>query len=76
MEKDKDGAQKFIKQKIGVDVEIISWRMGGPVVTIKVGNEEMKKEVMKNKNKLRGGKIFFENDLSFEERKTQTLIYK
>ena len=31
---------------------------------------------MRNKNKLRGGKIFFENDLSFEERKTQTRINK
>jgi len=31
---------------------------------------EMKREVMKNKNKLRGRKIFFENNLSFEERKT------
>ena len=41
---------------------------------IKVGNEEMKRE-MRNKNKLRG-KIFFENDLSFEERKTQIRINK
>jgi len=35
----------------------------------------MKREVMRNKNKLRG-KIFFENDLSFEERKTQNRINK
>ena len=36
---------------------------------VKVGNEEKKREVMRNKNKSRGGKIFFENDLSFEEKK-------
>jgi len=36
----------------------------------------MKRKVMRNKNKLSGGKIFFENDLSFEERKTQSWINK
>ena len=50
--------------------------MSKPVVIVKVDNEEMKKEVMRNKNKLRGGKIFFENDLSFEEKKMQTRINK
>ena len=38
---------------------------------IKVGNEEMKRKVM-SKNKLRGGRIYLKNDLSFEER-TQML---
>ncbi|KYN28174.1 hypothetical protein ALC57_02420, partial [Trachymyrmex cornetzi] len=65
---------EIYKEKIGVEVEVISWRMSGPVVIIKVGNEEMKREVMRNKNKLRGGKVFLKNDLSFEERRTQTLI--
>ncbi|KYM84360.1 hypothetical protein ALC53_05453 [Atta colombica] len=67
IEKGKEWAQKFIKEKI--DVEVISWRMSGPVVIIKVDNEKMKREMIKNKNKLRGGKIFFENDLNFDERK-------
>lgn len=30
-----------------------------------------KLEIMRNKNKLRGGKIYIENDLSWEERKVQ-----
>ena len=68
IEKGKEWTQKFIKEKI--DVEVISWRISGLVVIIKVDNEKMKREVMKNKNKLRRGKIFFENDLNFDERKT------
>ncbi|KYN09162.1 hypothetical protein ALC57_18744 [Trachymyrmex cornetzi] len=76
IEKGKERAKKFIKEKLVVDTEVISWRMSGPVAIISVGNEDMKREVMKNKNKLRGGKIFFENDLSFEERRTQVLINK
>jgi len=33
--------------------------MSGIVVTIKVGNKEIKREVIRNKNKLREEKIFF-----------------
>ena len=50
IEKGKEWAQKFIKEKI--DVEVINQRMSGLVVIIKVGNEEMKRKV-RNKNKLR-----------------------
>jgi len=42
IEKGKEWTQKFIKEKIGVDIEIISWRMSGPVF-IKVNNEEIKR---------------------------------
>lgn len=31
---------------------------------------------MRSKNKLRGEKIFIENDLTWEERKTQERIYR
>jgi len=33
--------------------------MSGIVVTIKIGNKEIKSEVIRNKNKLREEKIFF-----------------
>jgi len=42
IEKGKEWTQKFIKEKIGVDIEIISWRISGPVF-IKVNNEEIKR---------------------------------
>lgn len=74
LKKGNEWAKKFLKEKIGVEVEVTRWRMSGPVVIIKVGNEDMKREVMRNKNKLRGGKIFLENDLSFEERRIQTRL--
>lgn len=41
---------------------------------VKIENNEKKKEIMKNKYKLKGEKIFIENDLSQEERKTQEKI--
>lgn len=42
----------------------------------KIENEEMKKEIMWNKNKLRGLDIYIENDLSWEDRKVQENINK
>jgi len=36
---------------------------------IKIESEEEKKEIMKNKHKLKEGKVFIKNDLSWEERK-------
>lgn len=41
---------------------------------VKIENNEKRKEIMKNKYKLKGEKIFIENDLSQEERKTQEKI--
>lgn len=43
--------------------------MGGKVIIVKFGNERMKREVMENKNKLRGTDIFIENDLTRKDRK-------
>ncbi|KYN15976.1 hypothetical protein ALC57_11773 [Trachymyrmex cornetzi] len=65
-EKGRERAKEFIKEKIGVDTEVISWRMSGPVAIIKVGSEERKREIMINEYKLRGGKVFFENDLDIK----------
>lgn len=49
-------------------------RNSGPVIVAKFENEEKKKEVMRNKNKLKEDNIFIENDLSWEERKQQEKI--
>lgn len=41
---------------------------------VKLESEKVKKEVMRNKFKLKGEKIFIKNDLSWEERKIQDKI--
>jgi len=46
------------------------------VIVIRLKNEEEKKEVMKNKYKLKEESIYIENDLSWEERNIQVRIYK
>lgn len=43
-------------------------------LSVKFLSEKVKKEVMRNKFKLKGEKIFIKNDLSWEERKIQDKI--
>lgn len=66
--------QEFIKEKLEVESKIISSHRSGPVVVVRSEGEEKKKEIMKNKSKLKGHRIFIENDLSWEERKVQERI--
>lgn len=73
LEGDKKGCEKWIedliKTKLGVDMKTEGYRVSGTVI-VKLKNEDKKKE-MSNKNKLKGERIFIENDLSWEERKIQ-----
>lgn len=57
-------------------VNIEKCRVSGRIIIVVLGNEEEKKEVMSRKNRLKGDKIFIENDLTWEERKTQERINK
>lgn len=43
-------------------------------LSVTLESEKVKKEVMRNKFKLKGEKIFIKNDLSWEERKIQDKI--
>jgi len=43
---------------------------------VNLNSSEDKKEIMKGKSKLKGGNIFIDNDLTWEERKTQERINK
>lgn len=47
---------------------VVNW------LSVKLESEKVKKEVMRNKFKLKGEKIFIKNDLSWEERKIQDKI--
>jgi len=69
----REWAMDFFKENIRVECKV-SCRENGAVVVVKLETDETKKEVMRNKHKLKGERIFIENDLSWEERKTQGVI--
>lgn len=73
-ENGKEWVESFIKEKLRVQCKVTECRNSGPVIVAKIENEEKKKEVMRNKNKLKGDSIFIENDLSWEERRLQERI--
>jgi len=62
--------QKFLK----VNYDLGQVKMSGRVVIVKMDSEEKKREIMQKKNKLSGGNIFIENDLTWEEKKIQRKI--
>ncbi|XP_020289886.1 uncharacterized protein LOC109857707, partial [Pseudomyrmex gracilis] len=67
-------ARFFLKTKLGLD-SMVGWgRVSNQVIIVGLDSEEEKKEVMRNKNKLKGENIFIENDLTWEERKIQERI--
>jgi len=62
--KSKEWAAKSLKEKMKVDCDIVRCRENGAVVAVKLESEEGKREIMRNKHKLTGERIFIENDLS------------
>jgi len=76
-----EGEIKEIIGKLGIEVkveEIRKLREGheekGGVILVKIGDEFEKEEMMKNKEKLKGTKIWIQEDRSWEERKAQRNI--
>lgn len=65
-----------MKERLGISCKVMDNRISGPVIVVKVENEEKKREIMLNKNKLKGTTFYIENDLSWEERKIQKKINK
>jgi len=68
--------ERLIREKVEVDVNVVGCRESGTVLVVKLESEEEKREVMRNKHRLKGEKIYIENDLSWEERNTQVKINK
>lgn len=62
-----DGVKEWVKNKLEVDCNVVTIRESGRV--LRVESKEDKRVIMNNKHKLKGGKVFIENDLSSEERK-------
>jgi len=50
--------KRMIKEKVGVDINVLGCRESGTVLVVKLENEEEKKEMMKNKYRLKGEKIY------------------
>lgn len=67
--------QNFLLEKLGVKCVVSNVRKSGAVIIVKLEYED-KREVMKNKYKLKGGNVFIENDLTWEERKVQEEMRK
>lgn len=59
---------------MNVECNVEHCRFSGNIIIAKLGNEEKKREVMRGKNKLAGGNVFIEHDLTWEERKVQEKI--
>jgi len=59
-----------------VSTKVTGCRESRTVLVISFNSEEEKREVMSNKFRLKGGNIFVENDLSWEERSIQVKINK
>jgi len=69
-------AENLIREKMCVSTKVTGCRESGTVIVISFNSEEDKREVMSNKFRLKGGNIFVENDLSWEERSIQAKINK
>lgn len=67
--------QKLIKDKLGVECKVSNCRRSGPVIIAKVEGKGKKREIMRNKYRLKGGRIFIQN-LKWEDRKIQEKINK
>lgn len=72
----KEWVEEYIKTKLGVEGKVTFWQIRGRVIIATLENEEMKREVMVNKSKLKGEQYYIENDLTWEERKLQERIGK
>lgn len=66
----------FLLDRIKVRCSITEVRKSGKVVIVRLATDEQKAEVMKNKNRLVGGTIYIENDLTKEERDKQKEMWE
>lgn len=67
-------AKGFLREKIGIECKVEYCRRSGTVIIVKLDRKETKREIMRNKNKLKGETIYIENDLTWEKRKIQERI--
>lgn len=68
--------EAFFKEKLDIICKVDACWRSGKVVVARLENEEGKLQVLRNKSKLIGERIFIEKDLTREERKIQEKINK
>lgn len=70
-----EGIEQFCKERLGTEVKIEAFQNIGtnerPMIMAKVNTWEQKVSIMKNKNKLRGTKIFVDHDMTKAESEVQ-----
>ncbi|XP_019887632.1 golgin subfamily A member 6-like protein 6 [Ooceraea biroi] len=68
--------QELLWEKLKVQCRVGYIRKSGQVLIVKIESEEEKQDILANKNRLKGDRIFVEHDLTWEERKRQEEIKK
>ena len=71
----KEWVENFSSLKLEVNVKIEFAKVSGRVIIAKVEGER-KGEIMRNKSKLKGTRIYIENDLNIEDRKRQEELHR
>lgn len=56
--------RRFLRSRLGIEAKILTCKKSDDVIVAKVENEEKKREIMVNKNRLGKDKIFIENNLT------------
>lgn len=68
--------EAFFKDKLDTVCKVEACWRSGKVVVVKLEKEEEKLQVLRNKSKLKGKRIFIKKDLTWEERRVQEKINK
>lgn len=61
--------ERLSKSRLKVNCNIIRVKISGPVIIAKISKKKDKRTVMKNKNMLKEGNIFIENNIIWQNRK-------
>lgn len=77
----KDLVQEFLAKELGIDrtikqADIIKQSEDSTIIKIETNSAEDKEAIMKKKSKLKGTKIFIDNDYTPDERKMHAVIRK
>lgn len=72
----KECVSQLMNDRLGIKVNIEAVWKTGSVIVARLSSMDDKREVMRNKKKLAGSRVFIENDLSYEDRKRQEEIVR
>lgn len=75
----RESFKSFLKERLNIEVDVanVHYKANTPqwkTVLVELTNWKQKSEIMQNKRKLKGSKIYIEHDLTLEERRIQKEI--